>query len=283
MTMDEKIIYDVPFVDSVFFPTDFSPASEKAFAHALAIAMIRQTGFTILHVGSSKAAWTEFSLVSQTLERWGVLKPGSSRRDMFEQLALRMRTIALNERQPLPAILDFLRQSPTDLIVLSTGGRTGLARWLQPSKAEQVREKSNTMTLFVPSNARGFVSLQTGRLLLTRILVPVDSELNPRPALEYAVRAAKIVGIPVEIELLHVGDVPKSLDLDLSQEQMLTWRKTTRQGNAAQEIVDTASQRQSNLIIMVTQGHHGILDALRGSVTEQVVRQAPCPVLAVPL
>ncbi len=51
----------------------------------------------------------------------------------------------------------------------------------------------------------------------------------------------------------------------------------------AQEIVDTATQRRSNLIIMVTQGHHGILDALRGSVTEQVVRQAPCPVLAVPL
>jgi nucleotide-binding universal stress UspA family protein len=33
---------------------------------------------------------------------------------------------------------------------------------------------------------------------------------------------------------------------------------------------------------MATEGHEGILDALRGSVTEQVVRRAPCPVLAVP-
>ena len=201
--MDEKIIYDVPFVDSVFFPTDFSPASEKALAHALAVAMIRQTRFTILHVGSSKAEWTEFEVVSRLLERWGVLKPGSSRRDVFEQLALRMRTIALNERQPLPAILDFLRQSPTDLIVLSTSGRTGLARWLQPSKAERVREKSNTMTLFVPSNARGFVSAQTGRILLTRILIAVDSEPNPRPALEYSARIAKTVGVPIDVELLY--------------------------------------------------------------------------------
>jgi nucleotide-binding universal stress UspA family protein len=281
--MDENIIYDVPFVSSVFFPTDFSPASERAFAHALAIAMIRQTRFTLLHVGSSKTEWTEFSLVVQVLERWGVLKPGNSRREVFEQLALRMHTIALNEQEPLPAILDFLRQSPTDLIVLSTGGRTGLTRWLQPSKAERVRKKSNTMTLFVPSHAHGFVNAQTGQFLLTRILIPVDAELNPRPALEYAARIAKVVGIPVEVELLYVGDAAKPLDLDLPPQPMLNWHKVTRQGNAAQEIVERASQQQSNLIIMSTRGHHGILDALRGSVTEQVLRKARCPVLAIPL
>jgi nucleotide-binding universal stress UspA family protein len=33
---------------------------------------------------------------------------------------------------------------------------------------------------------------------------------------------------------------------------------------------------------MATQGHHGVLDALRGSVTERVLRRAPCPLLAVP-
>ena len=33
---------------------------------------------------------------------------------------------------------------------------------------------------------------------------------------------------------------------------------------------------------MATEGRHGVVDALRGSVTERVVRDAPCPVLAVP-
>ncbi|HEX2928596.1 MAG TPA: universal stress protein [Candidatus Binatia bacterium] len=33
---------------------------------------------------------------------------------------------------------------------------------------------------------------------------------------------------------------------------------------------------------MATEGRHGFVDAVRGSVTEQVVRGAPCPVLAVP-
>jgi nucleotide-binding universal stress UspA family protein len=34
---------------------------------------------------------------------------------------------------------------------------------------------------------------------------------------------------------------------------------------------------------MPTRGREGILDALRGSVTEQVLRRAECPLLAVPM
>ncbi len=34
---------------------------------------------------------------------------------------------------------------------------------------------------------------------------------------------------------------------------------------------------------MVTRGHDGLADVLRGSHTEQVLRDAGCPVLSVPL
>jgi nucleotide-binding universal stress UspA family protein len=33
---------------------------------------------------------------------------------------------------------------------------------------------------------------------------------------------------------------------------------------------------------MATHGHHGFLDALRGSTTERVLHDATCPLLAVP-
>jgi len=45
-------------------------------------------------------------------------------------------------------------------------------------------------------------------------------------------------------------------------------------------ILDAADR--CDLIVMATEGTHGILDALRGSTTSRVVRAAPCPVLAVP-
>jgi nucleotide-binding universal stress UspA family protein len=48
------------------------------------------------------------------------------------------------------------------------------------------------------------------------------------------------------------------------------------------EILGAAHEDEPDVIAMATEGHQGILDALRGSVTEQVVRRAPCAVLAVP-
>jgi nucleotide-binding universal stress UspA family protein len=44
--------------------------------------------------------------------------------------------------------------------------------------------------------------------------------------------------------------------------------------------VDAAIEFDVDAIAMPTAGHHGILDALRGSTTERVIRHAPCPVFA---
>jgi nucleotide-binding universal stress UspA family protein len=52
-------------------------------------------------------------------------------------------------------------------------------------------------------------------------------------------------------------------------------------GTPAEEIVRYADFCDVDLIIMGTHGRTGIAHALMGSVAEQVVRVAPCPVLLV--
>jgi nucleotide-binding universal stress UspA family protein len=52
-------------------------------------------------------------------------------------------------------------------------------------------------------------------------------------------------------------------------------------GNPAAEIVQQARQTKSDLIVMGTHGRTGLGRLLMGSVAEQVVRKAPCPVLTV--
>ena len=49
-----------------------------------------------------------------------------------------------------------------------------------------------------------------------------------------------------------------------------------------EEIIEAANEISADLIVMMTVGHEGILDTLRGSTSEQVLRHAPCPLLAVP-
>jgi nucleotide-binding universal stress UspA family protein len=149
-----------PFIATVVHPTDFSPASERAFAHALAVAVVRRAQLTILHVAADgRPDWDEFPSVRATLERWGLLGPGSSRDAVFERLGVKLTKRTISGRSPARAVVDYLDESPADLLVVATEGRDDGARWRHGSVAEAMARDSKTMTLFVPSQAdRGFVS-----------------------------------------------------------------------------------------------------------------------------
>lgn len=278
---------DIPFISSILHLTDFSDASERAFAHALAIALFRQTEFTILNVGSYRSLdsrWQQFPPVRKTLERWDLLEKDSPKSAVFEKLGVSVKKAAATAIGTTSAILDYVGSNPVDLVVVATEGREGLPRWLKQSKAEAVSRASNALTLFVPSQGKGFVELENGNISLKHILIPIDSQPAPTAAIVFATRAAQLLGMnePVEIILLHVGSNGSVLDLDLPQDPMWHFRKEHRQGEAVEQIIAAASEFSSDAVFMATAGRDGILDVLHGSTTEQVVRRAPCPVLAVP-
>ena len=83
----------------------------------------------------------------------------------------------------------------------------------------------------------------------------------------------------VDLEARKILQTPES---ELPEVPSCAWKRLQRTGEAVEEIIRVAAEQDVDLIAMATQGHEGVLDALRGSVTEQVVRRAPCPVLAVP-
>lgn len=273
-------------MESVLHPTDFSSASERAFAHALALALIGQTRFTLLHVaaGSAENPWTDFPPVRRTLERWGLLETGSPRTAVFQDLGLRVEKVATRGRNPVDVILEQLEMDPMELVVFATEGREGLPRWLKGSVAEAVARESGTMSLFVPRDARGFVSLEDGRLMLRRILVPVDERPPADAAIEAATRIALAIGGEiVEIALVHVSDgLDEGPSLHLPKDPAWHFHESRRRGDPVEEIVTMAEEDDADLVVMVTQGRDGVLDALRGTTTEQVLRRSPCPVLAVP-
>ncbi|MFO1486526.1 MAG: universal stress protein [Verrucomicrobiaceae bacterium] len=54
-----------------------------------------------------------------------------------------------------------------------------------------------------------------------------------------------------------------------------------KEGRPADVICKTAAEVQADAIIIPTHGHSGLANVLLGSVTEKVVRHAPCSVLVV--
>lgn len=273
----------IPFVGTIFHPTDFSVASHNAFAHALAIALIRRTRFDILNVrANSGESWTSFPSVRETLERWGLLAPGSDRSAVYDELAVRVRKVQL-DGHPVQQTLDYVDEHGTDLIVVATEGRRGLASWIEPSVAQVLARRSRTMTLFVGAKGRSFVSLEDGHLSLRRILIPVDRTPIAQPAVIAAAAAAQALGdLPVEITLLHVGDDDPMPPYEAPEGDAWIWHERLCKGPVVKEVVAAAQEFDADLIVMPTDGRNGVFDALRGSFTERIVPLAPCPVLAVP-
>lgn len=142
---------------------------------------------------------------------------------------------------------------------------------------------------------------------LHRILVPTDFSKFSVQALKYAAALAEKFG--AELYLLHVVQdlavfipdmVTVAPPIVPSLEQMstavqaafdrviqenglakFTLHRSVCEGTPFYEIIRFAKETEIDLIVMGTHGHSGLAHMLLGSVTEKVVRKAPCPVLTV--
>ena len=274
---------------SIVHPTDFSDASAEAFAHALRIALTAKCTLTLVHVATARdpAEWTSFPHIRTVLSSWGLASKHDTPAAIAKKLGIKVANVALEPQSTIGGILKYLDDHPADLIVLATQGREGVARWLHGSVAEKLARHAKAPTLFVPAQAHGFVDQRRGEVHLRRVLIPVDRAPAPAAAVSTIMSFAHLMAGTdaddplVEERLLHIGDKPPELKHHLKPHKMAA--VATRKGDVVQAILDAAADWPPDLIGMATAGHHGFLDALRGSTTERVVRQSPCPLLAVPV
>ncbi len=270
----------------IFHPSDFSPASEVAFGHALKIALQSKAKLDLMHVepslSSEKPDWLDFPGVRATLTRWGVLPEGVGRQEVAK-VGLQVRKILKSSTDPVETMLRHFQRFPPDLIVLATHQREGLARWLHKAVAEPLARRSRAMTLFIPQEGRGFVSLDDGTVALKRILVPFDHVPHPRTALRRAFLLARGLDCETgEFRLVHVGQPGTAPKIVLPEVAGWSCEIAVRQGEVVDQILEEGTHWRPDLMVLATQGHMDFLDALRGSTTERVVRGAHCPVLAIP-
>ena len=141
----------------------------------------------------------------------------------------------------------------------------------------------------------------------TKILLAIDGSEEAELAALKAVELAD--GTDSELHVAHVGVVPTFLRSDFgtrgydgklyeeieeeSRELLrkLSWRvkvaggtvagEHLRMGAVDLEITGLAKELGVDLIVMGCRGHGGIRRAIEGSISEAVIRRAPCPVLVV--
>ncbi|HKO31716.1 MAG TPA: universal stress protein [Nitrospiraceae bacterium] len=294
-------------ITRILFATDFSRWARRAEDYACALACSWKASLTALTVAEFQPGLNpDYSVNREYLA--DLLKQGSSQLVDLKGRAER-RGIALTTRMatgiPSEAVITAARAENSDLIVVGTRGKTGLAHVLLGSTAERVIRGAPCPVMTVrtdPADAEED-GAPSRPVTLERILVPVDFSDCSLDALEYAVVVAQQA--KASLMLLHVLE-PVSYGLDFTfghsrarEQEREIWTKRLeelasshhhsdvpmepqlRGGLPSDSILDSVQTLRCDLIVMGTHGRRGISHVISGSVAEAVLRKARCPVIAV--
>jgi nucleotide-binding universal stress UspA family protein len=194
---------------------------------------------------------------------------------------------------PADQILSFARESQADLIALATRGRTGLSRLFRGSVTEEVLRHADVPVLISRSGQR----LRDWK----RILVPLDESVSVKPLLSDVSYLARQTGAAVE---LHHAVLPVPLpgygtgavwmdDYGSGPNAFTPFLKEVADRMAstgikvhpvrrwilsASGILDRVKAGDIDLVCMTTHGRTGLSRFFMGSMAEEVVRRAACPV-----
>ena len=289
----------------ILCPTDFSDISRHALTHAIVLAGGHESEIVALYVGHPTIVLSRVVPIPVFARE---IEPGDTHRQPLEEemrtwlspaTAAGLRTqVVVDEGNPAGRILEHARSLPADLIVMGTHGQGGFERLVLGSVTEKVLRKAACPVMTVSPPAAS-----TSKVTFKRILCPVDFSDSSTAALRFAFSLARESN--ARLTLLHVFEWPSD---EASARRVLEtsefhrqWELETRHqlealipddvrnwctpeptlafGKAYQQILRLAATEHADLIVMGVRGRYAIDLMLFGSTTQQVVRQASCPVL----
>jgi nucleotide-binding universal stress UspA family protein len=283
---------------NILFATDFSDASKNALAHAAHLAARDQAELHVLHVktlhtyGIEGITWPEGETYDNAI--WKALD--KELHHLALPKSVKVVKAAMRDVAAAPSILQYADDNGSDLIVVGSHGRKGLADLFFGSVAREVVRMAAVPVLVVGQGP--LHAVEQGEPL--RILAPVDFSKASREALAHA--AALAAAHKAHLLTVHVIDirslppyfmetlesvqreqVRRDLDKLIAESRLpIEVESVICDGFAEERIVTTARDHGVNLIVIATSGNRGVDRLLLGSVTERVLRTAPCPVLVCP-
>lgn len=301
---------------SIVVPLDGSRLAEQAVPLAVAIAERARARLRLVLVslaaGSSTATSPRSADVRRLYRSLGAQARRSERaylkgvvdqlRKQFSSSAITSRTL----RGPVAeALLEYVRHSRSDLVVMSSRGHGGLRRvWLGSVADAMIRGSPAPVLLVRPEETAPPRPVLEN---LSQILVPLDGSALSETILEPATALASLAGAalmlvqviqPFASPLEGQSAAPSTFDVELTNvrrqeaaDYLEGVAEQCRQaglqaryaaplgGNVADAILKLADSPTIGLIAMATQGRGGVKRLAIGSVADKVARTAPRPIL----
>ena len=274
----------------ILVPLDGTAESNAALPAARTMARVTGASVFLLQVLESAEAQASPNAAADRLARVAGELAGNG---------LRVES-AVRAGQAADEILQQVSEASADLVIMRTRGRAGIQRAVMGSVGELLLSRSDVPIMMLRPGGRRLDQL-------TNLLVPVDGSPGGALALASGVGLAKATGAQIRLMEVVVPLVFHGLaaneeatyydpawdDEALSAanayvEGLLTRLRDTgvvATGEArmapdiAGTLVQAAEELSTDLIIMSTHALTGLQRAFLGSVSDAVVRSAPCPVL----
>lgn len=299
----------------ILVPIDFSPASSLTLRFAKLLAARFGAKLHLVHVVAPVPIYgLSRGIIVPPYSEKDLTRSASKRlQDLVSQFSLPPRstqcTIQVGEASA--EINQAAEKSRADLIAIATRGLTGLKHAFLGSTTQRVVRGAPCPVLVVRENEHFSAKERARRgrtpLQFQKILVPLDFSECSRIGLNYALgfarsfRSSMLLFHSVMVHSYALSDeytvleVPNILLLqqEYAEEEMARWREEVGKGLANVETKVTVGSPVEqidacvrddgvDLIITSTHGRSGVKRAFIGSIAEQIVRHAPCPVLVVP-
>ncbi len=291
-------------IAQILCPVDRSDVSRRAFDYAASLARWRNARLTVLEVidVTPPAAATGIPELGPVPEgipqgvRQALTDLAEPARAAGVQTDVRIEEGRVDEH-----ILENASRLPADLIVMGTHGRSGVERLVLGSVTAKIVRRAACPVLTIPPGDAGTPS--TTAAPFTTVLCPTDFSEASAAAVKLAADLAD--DAHATLLLLHVvewpfghtegpdpvtalrlsllGQAERDLAAVVPERQDRTARTETIAvvGNAARQIVATATDRAADLVVMGASGRGALDLAVLGSTTYRVLRDACCPVVTV--
>lgn len=269
-------------VDRVLLATDGSEYSDGATAVAIDFAQKSGAELTVmsavlLEMGDQGTGADELKQAEAAAE--GVLQEV---REKAVRKGLEISTVLRHAARPTKEIVRLADDWHADVIVMGRRGKRGLARLMVGESTREVIGYADCKVLVVPKAAS---------MWSRRILLGTDGSRHSEMAGVATAELAKRFGLPVSV-LAVMG--PKHDEKRRAEGREAAERicaalardgvdaeATVVEGDPGTEVARYAQQRGADLIVMGSHGRTGFGRLLLGSVSENVIGQATCPVLVV--
>lgn len=193
-------------------------------------------------------------------------------------------------------IVNVATERNANLVTMGTHGRKGFKRLFMGSVASRVIASSPCDVMLVKKPCEHCLGQYQS------ILISFDGSELSKKALKRACELSKIDGseitalyvIPhyeemmeffatsgIKESLLHDAERILQNASEIASSEEVTIKTEVAEGHAAEKIVETAKRLKSDLIIRGPHGWSGVNKAIIGSVIENVVVNASCPVLVI--